>query len=404
MPSLHAKLGPSSSARFLNCLGSVYLSDGVEEERISEWAAEGTVAHHVRECSLLLGLDLEFFLGDEISADGMNFTVDEDMIEHLRPGIEWVQSRPGDVFNEFRVSLDRWLPGQFGTLDVGILEPELIVINDLKYGAGVPVAAEENEQLMTYALGFWDNIARHRTKVEDFLIVIDQPRAVGGGGEWEVDLIRLLEHGERLQAAFDEIYPEELREDPDDYSTWGLADNLPLKAGAKQCRFCKAKNICPEYARWSLDQMSLKFDDLDGDELTPQSADEMTPNRRAMVASNLDVIEAWAKSIHAAVLSDALAGKPTPGLKVTYGRRGRKTWIDQDEAFRFVTEFVPEEKALGEPQLLSPTQVEKIVPKAKKADFKARWESHYSQSDGKPVLVPEDDDKPKVSHADKFDD
>ena len=47
------------------------------------------------------------------------------------------------------------VPEQFGTSDTVIIREaeRLLIINDLKYGRGVQVWAEENEQLMLYALG-----------------------------------------------------------------------------------------------------------------------------------------------------------------------------------------------------------------------------------------------------------
>ena len=161
----------------MRCPGSVALCDEAPERESSEYAAEGTVAHHVREMCLRFGLEPEDFIGQQIGADGYSFTVTEDMADHLRPGIEFVRERKGKVYNEYQVRFDRWLPGQFGTLDVGITAPDEIIINDLKYGAGKPVSAKENEQLMIYALGFWDNVARHETDATDFLLVVDQPRA-----------------------------------------------------------------------------------------------------------------------------------------------------------------------------------------------------------------------------------
>ncbi|WP_160115977.1 DUF2800 domain-containing protein [Candidatus Halocynthiibacter alkanivorans] len=96
------------------------------------------------------------------------------------------------------MTLVRWLPDCLGTLDCGIVGRDVIALDGLKYGAGMPVPPGGTEQLLTCALGFWDNIVRHKTVVTDFLLVIDQPRAVSGGGKWECTLDELLEHGERL--------------------------------------------------------------------------------------------------------------------------------------------------------------------------------------------------------------
>ncbi|MEP2533500.1 DUF2800 domain-containing protein [Shimia sp.] len=400
MPAAHATLGPSSASRWLRCPGSVKMSDGVAEDRSSVFAAEGTVAHHVRECVLMFGFELEEFVGMDITADGFTFTVDDEMIEHLRPGIEWIEDRPGRLVNEYRVTFDRWLPGQFGTLDVGLVAPDLITINDLKYGAGVPVSPERNEQLMTYALGFWDNVAQHETHADQFLLVIDQPRAIGGGGEWRVGLEELLEFGERLKRGYATIY--DLSEPIPDYKEGSppFLEDAILAAGEKQCRFCKAKDFCPEYARFCLDQMDAILDDLDGDELTLADADLFSSERRATVAENADLIKKWVDAVHARVLSDAIRGFPTPGLKAVKGRRGKKTWLKPAKAKKFLLKNADKSKIMSAPQIISPTQAEGVIPKSRLAAMKSLW----SQAEGKPVLVHEDDPKPAINHSAVLDD
>lgn len=385
MPSAHAEFGPSRIPMFMRCPGSIQLSRLVEEVRNSEAAAEGTVAHHVREMCLDFGFEPEDFLGHEIEADGFTFEVDEDMVEHLRPGIDWIRERPGRLINEYQVDLSRWMPGQFGTLDVGIISDDLITINDLKYGMGVEVHPERHEPTMAYALGLWDNVARHETDATEFLIVIDQPRIEGAGGEWRVSLDDLLAFGEELTAAFELANSE----DP------------PLVAGEKQCLFCRAKGICPEYARWSLEQMDLILDDLDDeDPLTPADADKFGPERRAAVARNYDAIKKWLDAVHGRVLDDAMSGLPTPGLKAVKGRRGPRKWVSDKKAERKLLRFLSEEEVFGEAPLISPARAEKLIDKEAFKDFEVLW----TQAEGKPSLTSEDNDKPAINRADMLDD
>ncbi len=384
MPSVHARLSPSSAHRWLRCPGSVSLCDMLDEDRSSEFAAEGTVAHHIRESCLAFGFEPEEFLGETIKADGFEFEVTEEMVEALRPGIEWVRERQGRIVNEMRVAFDRWLPGQFGTLDVGIIADDLITINDLKYGAGVPVSPERNEQLMTYALGFWDNVAQFETDATEFLLVIDQPRVQGGGGEWRVSLDELMKFGERLRAGYDAAH----------------ADDPIFHAGEKQCRFCPAKGICPELARFNLELMGSRFDDLDNDELRLSDAHAMTPDRLAKVALNSDMIRRWLDFAHAKVLADALSGNPPPGIKAVRGRRGVKKWLDEKAAEEFLSESLDPSEMFHPKKLISPAQAEKKLPPEKCE----RLERYWTQAEGKPVLVPEDDKRPAIHQADKFDD
>ncbi len=387
MPSAHARLSPSSAHRWLRCPGSVALCDEIEERRTSVFAAEGTVAHHVREMCLLLGMEPEDFQGQQIGADGFSFTIEDEMVEALRPGIEWVRERQGRLVNEHRVSFDRWLPDQFGTLDVGVIGKDLITINDLKYGAGVAVSPEENEQLMTYGLGFWDNMARHETKATDFLLVIDQPRAIGGGGEWRVTLDEMLEFGERLKRGYEEVH----------------ADDPYLKAGEKQCRFCPAKGVCDAYAKWSMKQIDMEFDDLDGDELYLSQVGEWTPERRVALVDNAEMIEKWIDAVKARVLNDAVIGNPTPGKKAVVGPEGNRKWRDEDEAAEWMAKHLRDPNdAWHDPKMLSPAQFEKL--KEIPAEVKEDVEKYVIRSPGKPILVDEDDKRAGISIVDEFDD
>ena len=76
------------------------------------------------------------------------------------------------------------VPNSFGTADCIILAGDTIKIIDLKYGMGVKVDAEENEQLMLYALGALETfgILGDFTKAK---LVIVQPR-LNHISEWEV--------------------------------------------------------------------------------------------------------------------------------------------------------------------------------------------------------------------------
>lgn len=389
MPSAHAEFGPSRIPMFIRCPGSIQLARKVETKRDSSAAAEGTVAHHVREMVLEMGFDLEDYLGKHLSADGFTFEVTEEMIEYLRPGIEWVEERPGRVINEYQVNLDRWMPGQFGTLDVGIIGKKLITINDLKYGMGVAVDPVRHEPTMAYALGLWDNVAQHETKAKEFLIVIDQPRIAGAGGEWRVSLDELLDFGEELRAAFEAAN----------------GDDPELVPGEKQCMFCEAKGICPAYAEWSMDMIDLEFDDFEDETVRVSDYKTFTPEKRALIAKHKGVIEKWLKAVHAQVADDAYRGNPTPGLKLVKGRNGPRTWANENAAAGLILPLLDPDVALGEPPLISPTGLEALVKKNEfPDDVWTKLQKLVSQSEGKPSLVDEDDDKPALNITDEFDD
>lgn len=379
----HARLSPSSAARWLACPGSVALCDKVPEQPASEEAAEGIVFHRVAAECLELGLEPADFIGQRLTADGHTFIFDEEMAGHMQPGLDRIRElADGPMFVEQTVKLDPWLPGQFGTLDCGIVGHKEIIIFDWKYGAGVPVSPVENPQLMLYALGFHETIAYPYVTSNPVRLVIEQPRAPGGG-EWVVSGLDLGAFGEKVREV------GKIIDSPD----------APLVPGEKQCRFCPARSICPAFAKFNLDLFSMKFEDLDAE--TPPDLPEITPERRSYVVRHADMFRKWLDDLHAETLADALAGRPTPGLKVVHGRKPNREWADEEQATSFLTRYLGDSAFIK--KLRSPAQAEKVLDK----DV---WRTPVlsmliSQGDPKPVLVPETDSRQAIEPLTaKFDD
>jgi hypothetical protein len=146
------------------------------------------------------GLDPYDFIGHRFTVEGYSFEWDEDDAAYLAWGIEEIRSYPGEFYGEYQVDLSKWLgPDQFGTLDRAVAGPSSSSsATSSGASAGTPV---RNKQLMLYALGFWWNVARHITEATEFLIIIDQPRCSGGGGQWRTTLEELLAFAEEARAA-----------------------------------------------------------------------------------------------------------------------------------------------------------------------------------------------------------
>lgn len=379
----HARLAPSAADSWMVCAGYPNAVAGIPD-RATIYAAQGTVAHRIDELCLTLGLEAADFIGAKMSADGFSFDVTEEWAEHLQPGLDRVEELGGEMFVEYRVNLSHWMPGQFGTLDTGLVRPDLIVIRDLKFGEGVPVSPVENRQLMLYALGFWRNVARHRTAAKRFLLIIDQPRASGGGGEWPVTLDELLQFGEEVKAA------AKRTEDP----------NAPRTASAKGCLFCPAKGTCAEFWRFNLDLVGMSFDDLDG-EGEPNLPRALTAERRSYVVRHASMFRTWLDGLHEDTLADALAGRPTPGLKAVNGRKPARRWNDEAEAEDALERVLSREQIFTK-KLISPAQAEKLISGLRRHK---RLSALVDYGSPKPVLVPEADERPAVkATADKFDD
>lgn len=393
----HARKSPSGADRWMVCFGAPRMEDQFDDET-SEYSSEGTAAHTVRERCLNQGKDVQDFVGEWIPADDMFFEVTQDWVMFLQPGIDRIRESKAEWIFEHRVTMEPWIPGGFGTLDAGGYTPKMVIIDDLKFGRGVVVDAEQNKQLMIYALGFWKNYLQGRTKATQFILRIDQPRTLGKGSEWHVSLDELLEFSEEVEAAVAMVDEADAADE----------DDLPdyLHPTVKGCQFCRAarNSGCKKLDAFVLDLLGLKFSDLTTLKKrapTLPDIDEMTPERRSYVLMHQSLINGWLKNLHGAQLDAALRGQPTPGLKAV-ATLGDRAWVDPEQAEAFFRGKIPD-KDLFTRNLKSPAQLELLAG----TRTWAKAEALIHRPDGRPALVPVSDKRdaliPMVNLLDDLD-
>ena len=88
----HATLSASSSGRWLECPGSVALSQG-KADNAGESARWGTACHELSAwCLTGDGLDPEAYRGRVIHVEGHDYTVDSKMIEMVQPYVDYIRT------------------------------------------------------------------------------------------------------------------------------------------------------------------------------------------------------------------------------------------------------------------------------------------------------------------------
>jgi hypothetical protein len=444
----HAVLGPSGWSTWGACPGSIALSEGIANTS-STYAKEGTAAHALAESCLQSGLNAEDFIGQHFEVEGETFTVDMEMADAVNTHIAWVQqyidpSRGDVLLLEQSVPIGQ-LTGETdaeGTSDVvGICDGgKTLVVIDLKYGKGVQVYAGErckechgngysggivpkepelcdacevchgsgcdtpNGQLAMYGLGTLEKLNLVYDEIERVKLVISQPR-LDWIDEHELSVEALLAFGEEVTLAAGRVALNQQR--------YVMGDDIELNPGEKQCKFCKAKAICPalkEAVSRSLSIVSNASDIAEFNDLTlPKQAasveinPEVPGEKLAEVMRAAPLIETMITAVRAEVERRLFAGQPVPGFKLVQGKKGNRQWTDEEAAAEALTKpgrLKASEAYKKTP--ISPTQAEKKLKGRPKV-----WGQIaplITQSPGKPSVAPESDPRPVYTNASAIED
>lgn len=378
-PEMHALLGASSAHRWLHCPPSARLTEHMEDSG-SPYAAAGTLAHAIAELKArkyftvmntrTYSNQLKKLKGEQSYDPGMDAATDE-YPEHLKARAMSYGSERPFVALEVRVDYSEIVPEGFGTADCVMIGCDRMEIIDYKNGAGVPVEAEANEQLMLYALGALQVFRPiYGGVVKTVHCSIVQPHA-GGVKEWECSVSDLEDWAKTVAA-------------PQAALAWeGKGDYSP----GDWCRFCRAKAQCSARARTMLELESAPYALQTLAEAGPlltgeQLGDALTRGR---------ALAAWVSDLENYALSAVLAGREIAGYKAVEGRSSREWTGGADVAFGQLAARGVEEALLWERKPVSVAALEKILGKK---SFGETAGDLVEKKPGKPALVPESDKRP----------
>ena len=212
----HARFGPSSASRWIECPGSVEACESAAD--YAGFAAyRGTQAHTLFEWAMRADIDPRD-VGDIVGDD-------PELAELVAPAIAWSKSLSGTVYVEARMVVDD-LADIWGTADLIVVREDEIIVADLKAGK-TPVDAKGNQQLGAYAIGARKQFGRR----DQYRLVILQPTQSPEPDKVVVNNLALdVLEDKMLAAAASAAIPP-----------------APRYAGS-WCRWCRAKGDCETYA------------------------------------------------------------------------------------------------------------------------------------------------------------
>ena len=374
----HALLSPSAAHRWLNCTAAPLLEAKIPDSG-SDYAREGSLAHAMAAASLKqylgrnCGSELEEIAElSEYRSTEMEQYVD-DYCTAVLDRFREARARTSDavMIIEKKVDASEWAPGVTGTADTIIIADGIMDVIDLKYGKGVEVSAENNPQMMIYALGA---ISRYDMEysIEQVRMSIFQPR-IGNYSTFEASVSSLIEWGNKiLSTAAKEATTGPGRTQAGDW-----------------CRFCKVRGTCRALAEYCTEPFE-KYPDASELSLA-EIAGEILPRIAA--------IKTWCTTMEDYALAKALGGDNVPGYKLVEGRSVRKVTDSAKLHDRLTDAGYPDSDIMKPAELKALTELEKLV--GKKA-FTSLSTDCVSKPEGKPTLVPVSDKRKEYKPTNNF--
>lgn len=364
----HARLSASGAKKWLNCPLSVTLEEQIPEES-SIYAEEGTKAHELAESMVKKALNIE-----DIIEDIYVEPEDKEQAKYIEKYCDYVVERYNSYPNaiieiEKRVDFSPWVPDGFGTSDTIILAGDTIEIIDLKYGKGVKVHAENNPQLMLYALGALNDYG-FAVNPEKVIMSIVQPR-LDHISSSEISIKELLDFGK-------EVKPKALK------AHKGEGECVP----GEHCNtgFCRAKPICRAYANSQLEIAKLE----------DKAPHTLSSEEIAEILDKVDLLSAWCKSVKEHALKEALKGTNYKGYKLVEGRSLRCYGVEEKEIIDVLKDNGYVDEEIYDKELKSISKLEKALGKSK---VKQLIGEYIVKPPGKPTLVADTDERPAIGSA-----
>ena len=371
----HAKLSPSSAARWLTCTASVALEAGIED-KASEYAAEGTYAHALCEIEAKYAVGQitkrqltaqkkkiynEEFHDAEVEESALYYA------NYIKETVAMLKELNGEdpaVMFEQRLDLSRWVPECFGTADCVIISGHTIHVIDFKYGKGVEVSSAGNPQMQLYAAG---------------ALALFEPL-------YDIRTVGMTILQPRLSNKATSVMPVSDLEDwltgvvmpKAEEALSGRGVYLPSEAA---CRFCKAKGECAARAE--------KFVELFEEDPDPGL---LSQERLGEILSMTRDMKTWLGELETVATQRLLSGDKIPGWKLVEAKTRRQI-PDEEAAAKALRDAGLSDEQIFTVKLAGITAIEKALGKKRAAEA---LDGLIVKPKGGPALAPQTDKRPEL--------
>jgi len=318
-PSNHAPVSPSRLSRIIDCPGSFRLTQKYDQNKSSSYAAEGTRLHLATELTLRGHMKEPGWplCNLTVRADIVSPPLDKEQVSAVEDCLEYLQTiyRTVDepiLFLEERVDLkqfDSILYECSGTCDIVIEGKTELHVIDWKFGKGIQVFAQNNDQCYAYAAGAVGS-PKVLDKYKLIHVHVVQPR---------------LEHYDVV-----ELTPEELNFWLDSRVIPGVGrayeKHAPFNPSTTSCRWCPAKIGCR--ARFNAVNQTAA-DVFAAHAKLPDMA--VSDEELSSLLVKGEELDRYIKDIRTYVQRTLESGEQFPGFKMVHGRSLRQ-WVSPAEA------------------------------------------------------------------------
>jgi len=389
-PEVHASMSPSRLQRIIDCPGSYTFAQEFESGQTS-YAAEGTLLHLavertlrplIKDQSMLSLPEFKELLSQlKVKPDIVSPILEKDQVNAAEDCIvylsnilaEYGEDWSYSIWSELEVTMAKYDPRLYdvaGTADIVILlqcdADSRLIVADWKFGQGVAVYAEENDQLNAYACGAAVNVNTLRSYKRIDIHVV-QPRLDNYDTvSYDPDAL-LLWMNERLLPSVD----------------LALSQHPPFNPGHKQCRWCPANVGCKARHAFANEVAAKVFAVADAgiEKVSIEELADLLEKSRDLTTYISDIGIYLKRKIE--------NGIPVPRFKIIAGRANRK-WESEEKAEKWMTlnanVFGLDLGDLYTSKFISPAQAEKLNRQMK---TNKAFQELIIKPEGTPTLVHE---------------